>query len=97
MEMVKIHFGCQKPKEIEYRSQPDGFAEVWIYRDIHAEVDSDGNTDFVADGVMIRTKLSESEVEAQKKSYFKEPSEDVTVADLVEAIDILASIVLREE
>ena len=96
--MVKIHFGCQKPKEIEYRSQPDGFAEVWIYRDIHAEVDSDGNVDFVADGVLLKTKLSEEEVISQRESYFKtDETEEITTADLVEALDILTSIVLGGE
>ena len=96
MEIVKVHFGCQKPNDLDYRPQPDGFAEVWIYKDIHAETDPDGNVDFVANGVMLRTKLSEEEIVTQKESYFTEDV-DVTMNDLIEALDILASIVLEEE
>lgn len=75
MKAIKVHFGAEKPKNIDYRLQPDGFAEVWIYKDVHEEFDAYGNSDFVADGVLIRTLLTEKEVEAQKDIYFDKPTE----------------------
>ena len=90
---TNISFGGEMPKEIDYRKQADGFAEVWLYTNIR-EVEEDG---FVADGVFFKTKLSEEEVLAQKGIYFAEEEPETTIDDLVEAIDILTNIILGGE
>ena len=97
MVAVKVHFGSERPNDIDYKKQVDGLAEVWVYRDVHEEQDAEGNREYVADGVFIRTMLSEEEVQARRDSYFQEPEEDVTVSDLVEALGILTDIVLGNE
>lgn len=97
MVAVKVHFGAERPKDIDYRKQVSGIAECWLYRDVHEETDADGNSEFVAEGVFIETMLTEEEVQARRESYFEEPKEDVTVGDLVEALDILTNIVLGSE
>lgn len=91
MEVIRVHFGAEEPNDIDYRKQADGFAEVWLYNNIGQ--DDDG---FYADGVFFRTLLSKDEVEAQRDKYFVEQEPEVTVQDLVEAIDILSSLILEE-
>ena len=86
MDIVKVHFGANRPNEIDYRKQADGFAEVWLYKDIQAETDADGNTDFVADGVMFRTALSKKEVEEQRDSYF-EQEECASLEDRIKMLE----------
>ena len=101
MQIIKVHFGGTKPQDMEYFKQADGMAEVWLYNNIREETDADGNTEFVADGVMLKTCLSAEEIETRRDNYFtEEPTtvteEPTTVEDLVEAINILTSIVLGE-
>lgn len=91
MEVIRVHFGAEEPNDIDYREQADGFAEVWLYNNIGQ--DDDG---FYADGVFFRTLLSKDEVEAQRDKYFVEQEPEVTVQDLVEAIDILSGLILEE-
>jgi len=50
---------------------------------------------YQADEVMFYTRLSQEEVLEQFDSYFIEEPEP-TISDLVEAIDILAEIVMEE-
>lgn len=96
MKTIKVHFGAQRPPEIDYRMQANGSAEVWLYNDVHEEINTDGNSDFVADGIFLETSLTQEEVEAQRDFYFEPVEPETTMADLVEAINILTDIILEE-
>lgn len=71
-EVIKVHLGSKRPNEVEVVGTVEGLTEMWIYRGITTEENEDGNIEYVAEGVMIRTKLSEDEVLAQKNIYFGE-------------------------
>ena len=75
--------------------QTDGTAEVWLRRNIEPFETEEGSG-YKADEVHFRTMLTEEEVLAQADHYFYEEPE-TTIDDLVEALDILSSIVIGEE
>lgn len=86
-------FFTERPERMAYLQQGDGTAEVWLRDNIEREETEEG-VRWSADEVMIRTHLSQDEIESQFDSYFFiEP--ETTVADLVEAIDLLTTIVLE--
>lgn len=92
MEILKVHFGSQRPNSIDFRKQADGFAEVWLYKDIHEETAEDGTSEYVADGVFFRTMLSEEEIEQRKDEYFKndsEPQAEERIAELEKQNEML--------
>lgn len=81
MEVIKhIGFGDTRPNDIDYKKQTNGFAEVWLYDNIHEEDEG-----FFADGVNIVTKLTADEILRQKAVYFKEEVPD-TIESLKEQI-----------
>ena len=93
MQIEKVYFGCQQPDGIEYRVQPSGTAEVWLYQNIIQNEDGE----YEAEGVHFFTVLPIEQIEAQRDSYFTVEEPEPTISDLVEALDILTSIVLGEE
>ena len=92
--MQKVYFTAE-PDQILYMPQSDGTAEVWLRRNIRQEEAEEGPV-WIADEVSFRTRLAEEEVIAQADKYFIEEPE-TTIEDLVEALDILTSIVIGEE
>ena len=92
--MQKAYFTAE-PDRILYMPQADGSAEVWLRRNINQEEAKEG-TVWTADEVFFKTRLTEEEVIAQADKYFIEEPE-TTIDDLVEALDILTSIVIGEE
>lgn len=92
MKSERVYFGMNKPAPIDYKQQTDGFAEVWLYRNF--KQDDDG---WYADGIFLKTMMSEEEVAANADEYFAEPAPEVTTEDLMDAINILSEIVLGGE
>ena len=92
--MVKAYF-TQEPGQVLYLSQADGMAEVWLRRNIESHETEEG-TVWSADEVQFNTMLTEEEVIERASIYFIEEPE-TTIDDLVEALDILSSIVMGEE
>lgn len=93
MEKVRVSFGGNPPQSMtEYLPQRDGFAEVWLYDNLEQTEDGE----YIADGVFLRTQLSEEEVESNRERYFasNESDEEVTISDLVDLVSCLADIVL---
>lgn len=90
MEVIKhIGFGGTRPNDIDYKRQTNGFAEVWLYDNIHEEDEG-----YFADGVNFMTKLTADEVLRQKSVYFKEDSAvslEEQVARQQELINLLIS------
>lgn len=71
---VKVHFGGRMPNSMESTEKPNGLRQVWIYNNIQQETSEDGSVGYVADGVCIETRLSDEQVNAQRNSYFTEPT-----------------------
>ena len=92
--MVKAYF-TQEPGQVLFIPRSDGTNEVWLRRNIE-EIETEDGTAWRADEVSFETCLTEQEVLDQADSYFIEEPE-TTIDDLVEALDILASIVIGEE
>lgn len=87
-------FYAEEPDRIQYLLQPDGSAEVWLRTNIEETETEDGAV-WQADEVQFNTYLSKEEVLAQAGAYFVEEEPETTIADLVEAIDILTGIILE--
>lgn len=92
--MQKVYFTAE-PGQILYMPQADGSAEVWLRKNINEKTSAEG-TIWTADEVFFKTHLTEKEVIAQADKYFVEEPE-TTINDIVEALDILTSIVIGEE
>ena len=90
--MQKARF-TEEPEVIVRLPRPDGSAEVWLRSDIHEVTDGE-ETYWEADEVQFVSRLSEEEIMNQADMYFIEEPE-VTINDLVEAIDILADLVME--
>lgn len=90
--MEKTYF-TNEPERILYLKQNEGPAEVWLRQNIE-EIETEEGIQWTAEEVMIHTNLTQEEIESQFDSYFFEEPE-TTVDDLVEAIDLLTTIVLE--
>lgn len=86
MDIIKnIGFGSERPNDIDYRMQPNGFAEVWLYNNIQETEDG-----FFADGVFFMSKLKTDEILRRKDTYFKEDTtstEDSVLEELKSQIN----------
>ena len=91
--MEKAFFSTE-PDQIQYMPQPDGSAEVWLRANIE-QIEMEDGTAWKADEVHFNTYLTQEEILAQADTYFTEPEPETTIADLVEAIDILTGIILE--
>ena len=82
MEILKVSCGGSKPID-QYLLRKDGRMEVWLFQNIYEEKDTEGNTNYTADGINFCTSLSKEEVEARKDGYFvvdEEPTTDELAA-----------------
>ena len=96
MKIEKVNFGNEEPAEITYQEIGDNYYDVWLYDNVSSETDEDGNVNYTADGVHLKTKLSRDEVLAMKNKFFEEDLPEPTITDVIEALDILTEIILGE-
>lgn len=86
---MKIQFS-QKPNRIDYRTQFDGAAEVWLYKNIKQTEEG-----FEADGVFFKTMLSEEEVLNKFDSYFAEGTKTDPIEELKAENEMLTQCILE--
>ena len=89
-EILKVSFGGEQPPDYEYKRLANGLAAVWLYR--NAGQNEDG--EWSADGVYLETMLSEEDILSVADRYFATPEPEVTVQDLIEAVNILTDMIL---
>lgn len=92
--MIEKTYSSTEPERAEVRTLRNGSHEIRLHRNIRQEDDGEGGQIWTADEVLIVTRLEPEEVLEHFDDYFEERT-PVTLEDLVEAVDILAGIILE--
>lgn len=82
MEIKKIHFSKEPTNLCDYRMQDDGFAEVWLFDNIQQDEE-----DWTADGIFLRTMLTQEEIEAHKAKFFVVEAPTPTIEERVDVLE----------
>ena len=91
--VTTVHF-MSEPARIMYMPLPDGYADVWLRKNIRSETDDDGT---VADEVYLRTSISRADVESDFDRFFKTERTSAQRLDALEtAVSDLSSLITKE-
>lgn len=92
-----VHF-MTKPERIMYMPLHNGYADVWLRKNIQPETARDGTVDgWVADEVYLRTSMSRADVESDFDRFFKTERTSAQRLDALEtAVSDLSSLITTE-
>ena len=95
--VTTVHF-MSEPARIMYMPLPDGYADVWLRKNIRSETDDDGTVGgWVADEVYLRTSISRADVESDFDRFFKTERTSAQRLDALEtAVSDLSSLITKE-
>lgn len=95
--VTTVHF-MSEPARIMYMPLPDGYADVWLRKNIRSETDDDGTVGgWVADEVYLHTDKSRADVESDFDSFFAtERTSAQRIEELEAAISDLSSLITTE-